>query len=143
MGGWSLIQTRDFKAQELKMERSRLININDVGLLKAKNLLEEANQSRIYTLAAQGRSKSGSMEKWKQAVEGYKNTITALDLEQFQILGSAHFNKKFSLASQIQRLHLINEKINLILESLNKSVSEDDKARENLQKMRFHSDQAN
>ena len=85
------------------------------------------------------------MEKWNKNSEISKNTITALDLEQFQIMGEAYFNKKFKLVGQIQRLHLIGEKINLIIENLNKSISEDDKARDKLfeQKMSTMKDRYN
>ncbi len=138
MGAKSLHQTRNLKSQELRMDRSRLINNTDISLFKVKNLLEEANQSRVRRLAAEGNSQSGAMAKWNKSAEDFKNTIKALETKQFEVLGTAVLTKDLSLEEQIQRLHLIEQHTNMIIEDLNKSITEDDKARENLLQMRIN-----
>lgn len=131
----SLVKVNRLKSLDLRMERGQLINAIQVKLDGLTDLCKKANTSRTNRFAAQGLSKSGSMEKWKKEYKEYENRAKAL-LNQFTDLNDKKTpNKK--LEENILQLHFVKEQARSLIESLEASMAEDDVAREQLFRMKF------
>lgn len=131
----SLVKVSKLKSLDLRMERGKVINTIQVKLDGLNDLCQKADQSRVYRFAAQGLSKSGSMEKWKKELEKHKETIKNLS-DGF----SALKDEKVSgdrLEKNILELHSIDERIKSLLDDLKGSIAEDDVARDRLFRMKF------
>jgi len=131
----SLVKVSKLKSLDLRMERGKVINTIRVNLDNLNDLSQKADQSRIYRFSAQGLSKSGSMEKWKQEFEKHKETIKNLS-NRFTILKDGKLSGD-KLEQNILELHGITEQIKSVIDALQSSIAEDDVARDRLFRMKF------
>lgn len=131
----SLVKVSKLKSLDLRMERGKVINTIRVQLEGLNDLCQKADQSRVYRFAAQGLSKSGSMEKWKKEIGQHKEIIKDLS-GGFSILKKEKVSGD-RLEKNILELHGIDEQIKSIIDDLKGSIVVDDVARDRLFRMKF------
>jgi len=133
----SLKKVDALKSLDLRLECGKPLNSVEILLENLPELIDKANQSRTNRLAAQGLSRSGVMDKWKDTHQISMSLIKKFS-DQYKALKEKDNlnNPPKELKNYLLEIDLLEGKINSLIGDLNNSISEDDIARERLFKMK-------
>ena len=130
LGVISYRRSNQIKSLDLRLELKKSLNIANAAYIEGIEIIEESLKSRIAVSSAQGKLRSGGMDKWKERVESDKVYLNNLK----ESLPSTESEFKEFNANQLEQLivkaHELQTSLSKLVTKYREEIARDDKDRE-------------